>query len=828
MSSNALCKGGKWRFVGTINGNIYLHAKTEDYAQIFPWLPSPMLPSERVTSGSATQRQTFTITTLLRAMRQAKCTDVAVVCYGLKQPLDLTQSGGGAGPCLFDRNQMNPELEWIDALLSSSLYFTLDVGIVYAMGGDSLLMSRPGPPAGGLLMFEVNAPLQAVSRVMSYLKEHGDVDPAASNLPPGGGWTAGTLTACSDFLARELGCAFSVAGNGTRRGYNWYRNGLRIPLTPTSADGNSGVAGVNIYNNHTRHQCVACHSGSSYETVGSRRKKNRSPAAAGGAAAAAAAGGGPGAAPPWGVQQQHEARQRHAGDLKRDHDALTNIAQMIRRVSVSQSGGLRIEAKVVSVDRQAYAFEAAVRDGYLAALHMGDTNKGRIRLNARVAKSVSDEMVSAAIRWAHERRSDEVVYAHLLQGAVSAMGTSIWGHSAMKKYFKTGRPLQELLQHWSPAALRAALNLAAVAAGVAPAQPPRQSCTAVRSVVGAAAAASADAGTTGTKRPHGPSASPPPPATPKRLGSSSSSSSSRNSSISSAAVVPCDATALELLESNEFFGTLIGRSVRLATARELMVTHPQELLDVDATPTARFDATSTCLSTLKRRTEGREVHVAAIYISAFEGDGYLDRRRRLVLSASPSYGAACFSLNLWHAYLFRAYSEVISIPDDAYGRMGFKRGAGGRRSFRFDKVVSIDRSAPAPGHISPEAWGVANSAASRIKVWSIFADGNAAVAEQIAMVPPDGAPPASDALRVAYVAKGREAAEAFHEFRCAAADFTRARYLMQCHVLGRAPHHTFFEAKKKKAVASGAAGAAPLLWGDDEAGVPAGWFPRSP
>ena len=79
----------KWRFFCTVNSNMYIHVREAVYEKACGNLPAPMLPSVQWKSAADTNRQTFTIDIAVGALEVSGCTDLAVVCYGLKQPFIL-------------------------------------------------------------------------------------------------------------------------------------------------------------------------------------------------------------------------------------------------------------------------------------------------------------------------------------------------------------------------------------------------------------------------------------------------------------------------------------------------------------------------------------------------------------------------------------------------------------------------------------------------------------------------------------------------------------------------------------------------------------------
>ena len=400
-----------------------------------------MLPSVQWKSAADTNRQTFTIDIAVGALEVSGCTDLAVVCYGLKQPVIVEN---WQDPVLrFPSHDQN----WLERMLNHSEMYTLDVGVTWSDGGRACLFHRPGSGIPGLRLFEVSTPLQCLSWALRYLKAN-PADAKGERMPALN-WASGTITAYCAFLKKAFGSDFEVAADGKQVGHSWYKNGLRgSEFLPSGGEGKSGVACVCVYNHNTRHNCVASQAHRGFSQIGTVRRKNKLPAPN------AQGNHGPGQQPPWGPQQLAAARDRHSSDLRRDSDALSACADKIRRFPTGQSGGVRSEAKVVSLLPSGYPARAAFRDGCLAALAVADTNRSGIRVAARVEKNVQDELVAAVLKWAAALRGNAEAHAYMLQQAASQMGTHVHFHSASRSYMRRGDALRAILAPVAAAGLQ--------------------------------------------------------------------------------------------------------------------------------------------------------------------------------------------------------------------------------------------------------------------------------------------------------------------------------------------------------------------------------------
>jgi hypothetical protein len=437
-SSTHLYKGGdKLRFLCTVNGILYVHLHEADYEAVFSYLPAPMLPSPQFTVGSYTNRQTFTIGTVIDALVAAGCGHLAVVSYGLKQRIEVTNAQQPAF------RFTSPSHSYIKQMLDASSFFTLDVGCEWPEGGDSFLFCKPGKRAGGLKLFEVLTPVQVLTGALIHL-EANPHDTAGTTLRAPT-WKSGTITAYGKFLGTiggfDIAAVASASGPSTAGCHDWYSRGLRGEDYRPGAGATgvfSGVTAVCLYNNDTRHACVASAPHGGFSAVGTVRKKNKPPAAS-------AAAHGAGQPPPWGPQHMQAARTRHNADLQRDASAVTTSIGTIQRFPTEQFGGVRSEAKIVSVSPSAYAFAAALRDGYRAASTVADTDRSGIRVAARIPKSVQDGLSAAVLKWAEVMRADAASFALMLQQTVSQMGTHVAKHSSSRTYMRNGSALRALL-----------------------------------------------------------------------------------------------------------------------------------------------------------------------------------------------------------------------------------------------------------------------------------------------------------------------------------------------------------------------------------------------
>jgi hypothetical protein len=445
-SCKALYKGSaRFQFVATVNANIYMLLLGAEYEAFFRFLPIPMLPAASHEHGSSTNRQTITVDAMLQAMARASCTDVAVVCYGLKQDVGV---GNWQAPVMAFHSS---DHAWVEQMLNKASYFTLDVGAKWGEDGCAISVSRPGTNNRGLRLFRVYEPLQTITDTMALLRAHPD-DPVASGLPAKP-WRSGTLTAYGTFLG-TLGGSFSVAAGSTSKlGHTWYLNGLKgwenLDSTRTHE---SGVASVNIYNNDTRHGCKASETQRHFNPMGSKRSGNVTPALP--------AAGQVGHPPPWGPQEVQEAVGRHNEDLQRDHDSLLIVAGALRRFPQGQCGGLRLEARIVSLNPSVYTCARAFRDGCCANAAMADTSRSHIRVNSRVPKETHDGLVAASIRWANTKKGNPDNYARMLRGVISQMGQWEMCHEGSLMYLSNGSAIQETLLPFLTAGFQAALEAA--------------------------------------------------------------------------------------------------------------------------------------------------------------------------------------------------------------------------------------------------------------------------------------------------------------------------------------------------------------------------------
>ena len=426
-SSKDLQASKKWMFVCTINGIMYLHVLAPFYEVFFKYLPAPMLPSVDPYKASSTNRQTLLVGDVFRALVSAECPEVALVCYGLKQ--QVTVRNWNDPSHLFKCKSHG----WVSIMLDSSSFFTLDIGLVWNEDGHSFSFSKPGS-VSGLRHFGVYSPMQSVTRTMSYIQAHPE-DPHAISMPEVT-WASGTVTAYGGFL-KGLGGTYALAANGASSGHTCYTKGLgREKDLSKAAAMQSGVAAVSLYNHHTRHACVACEAHPTFKQVGSVRPKNRQPAAP---------TQGAGKAPPWGPQQAIAARDRHIEDLRRDFCAIEKCVDAVTKIPKEQYGGVRSEAKVVSVDPATYPFAKAFRDGCLAAGAVADTDCSGIRVHARVPKDVQNAFLANVIKWTRALRGDPAAYAHMLRGTISQMGTHVMEQSASRAFIQSGAALRIIL-----------------------------------------------------------------------------------------------------------------------------------------------------------------------------------------------------------------------------------------------------------------------------------------------------------------------------------------------------------------------------------------------
>ena len=427
-SSKNLQTSKIWRFVCTINGNMYLHIMASFYDIFFKFLSVPMLPSADRYKASSTNRQTLLVGDVFHALTSAECPEVALVCYGLKQRLTLRTWNDPSH--IFECSSHG----WVETMLNLSSFFTVDIGLVWSEDGNSFSFSKPGS-VSGLRHFGVYSPMQSVTRTMSYLQAHPE-DPHAS-LMPKATWESGTVTAYGGFL-KGLGGKYALAANGAPVGHTCYTKGLgREKDLPKTAAMQSGVAAVNLYNHHTRHVGVASEAHPTFKQIGSLRRKNRSPGAQ---------TPGPGQTPPRGAQEAiAAARDRHNEDLRRDFCALEKCVGVVTQFPKRQYGGVRSEGKVVSVSPATYSFAKAFRDGCLAAGAVADTNCSGIRVHARVPIDVQNAFLVGVVHWARAARGDPLRYAHMLRGIISQMGTHIMEHSASRAFIQSGAAVRIIL-----------------------------------------------------------------------------------------------------------------------------------------------------------------------------------------------------------------------------------------------------------------------------------------------------------------------------------------------------------------------------------------------
>lgn len=816
----------KWRFFCTVNSNIYIHVDDAVYEKAFGNLPAPMLPSVQWKTAADTNRQTFTIDVAISALEVSGCTDLAIVCYGLKQPVIVEN---WKNPALrFPSNDHN----WLERMLDHSEMCTLDVGVTWSDGGRACLFHRPGSSVPGLRLFEVLTPLQCLTWALRYLKAN--PEDAKGERMPTLNWGSGTITAYCTFLKKMFDGDFEVAADGKQVGHSWYKNGLRgSEFLPSGSKGASGVACVCLYNHNTRHMCVTSQVHRGLSQVGTVRRKNKPPSPN------AQGNHGPGQPPPWGPQQVAAARDRHSADLRRDSDALNACADKIQRFPSEKSGGVRSEAKIVCLLPSAYPMRVAFRDGCLAALAVADTSRSGIRVAARVQKDVQDGLVAAVLKWAAALRGNAQAHAHLLQQAVSQMGTHEPFHSASRSYMRQGDALRAILAPVAAAGLQFTSSPSSSALLLSPAEVQRNlvrmrlqrllaigatetaaetgsrylgvrwdsskskwealgnhyddeklAAAAARAFRGASRAAAAASAYEDASLPFvnsaGPSSSAPPLSVP-------------------VLVLPPPPPPLRghppnqlrvgagtaLLSGVAFMGGLVWQSHRDEAAHDLSASYPQEHLS-ESDCDERFRASSSVQAIEQTNASGLGCFKACVYIPKLETPAQSLPKQQVILATAGSKAEACFAVSVYHAFMKLAHSRVEHVPENEYARMGFSGAASGKRKCKFMHVKSIDQAAPGPSHVSAEAENLAQCATAKRLVWPMFQDGNRAVREQRALVPLEGSPSATEERKEMYVSKGLEARISFRNFRVAAADFVRARFQYQCAARAFAPAASFF------------------------------------
>ena len=131
---------------------------------------------------------------------------------------------------------------------------------------------RPGKTGSGFDIYDINLPLQLLSKALIHLERNPN-DEALSALRFG--WRSGTVTAKADYFS-EKDVEFTVACGATRAGYTAYKRGLTKSLPsehgPPSASGAAGVAAVMLYNDHTRHGGLAVERSRPFASIGTCRK----------------------------------------------------------------------------------------------------------------------------------------------------------------------------------------------------------------------------------------------------------------------------------------------------------------------------------------------------------------------------------------------------------------------------------------------------------------------------------------------------------------------------------------------------------------------------
>ena len=259
-SSFSLNKQLAVRFVGTANSNIYFHVPSTHYEKIFENLP-PSAPSPHLNRASATARKTLPITALVSACRQAAVPWVILTCYGLEAAISVSFDEDGE---VVDA-QFPPHMGWIQRCMDFSSGARIDVGAVWNAGGDSYTFSLPGKGRKGMLIFEICALQQVLSRLLGYLGRH-PTDPLAEHLPKGGGWRSGTALAGRVFFSADQDISFQLSSSPAARSLLKGGGIFQRRACPGGLyEDRSGVVEVSLYNHHDRHAGVAVEPVGGYE-----------------------------------------------------------------------------------------------------------------------------------------------------------------------------------------------------------------------------------------------------------------------------------------------------------------------------------------------------------------------------------------------------------------------------------------------------------------------------------------------------------------------------------------------------------------------------------
>ena len=426
-SSIDLCSTREFRFIGTANSSVYIHIPAEEYPGLFAFLP-PAAPSIHQMRASSTKRCTMPLPAFKEALAEAHISEVLVTCYGLKDTLKLEfPNGVGAPPTV----AIAEHAQWVRACIRHAPGARLDIGVVWAHENRAPLFSRPGTAGGpsGMRIFPVHVPLQAITKVLRYLRRN-PADPQAANMPTGG-WLAGTFHVPATFLRRPHASALLHGASISSAPAEFYTKGVLIhPLVvPLGAGiGRSGVASVVLYNNRVKHAAKAVEPEHKFEKMG------------------------------WGG---HRASRTWTREL----DMLNAAAPLARSFSAAQFGGIRSEAKVV-IEGPNYSFDTAILDGVKAAIFVASTPGSGICLDASISKVVSDALFAATLRLANTRRGQPDLGMHI-QGAVNQLGYFVPKASQSRDFFYSGAPIQRLMVPWRASTALAAQAHAALASQVA-------------------------------------------------------------------------------------------------------------------------------------------------------------------------------------------------------------------------------------------------------------------------------------------------------------------------------------------------------------------------
>jgi len=748
-SSFSLNKQLAVRFVGTANSNIYFHVPSTHYEKIFENLP-PSAPSPHLNHASATARKTLPITALVSACRQAAVPWVILTCYGLEAAISVSFDEDGE---VVDA-QFPPHMGWIQRCMDFSSGARIDVGAVWNAGGDSYTFSLPGKGRKGMLIFEICALQQVLSRLLGYLGRH-PTDPLAEHLPKGGGWRSGTALAGRVFFSADQDISFQLSSSPAARSLLKGGGIFQRRACPGGLyEDRSGVVEVSLYNHHDRHAGVAVEPVGGYEQLGTgRAPQGPLPVAAaagalaggpappwgGGAAAAAAAAAAAG--PPAGSRSTHQARQ-HTKELNRQHAQLARSVALVASFGPGQRGGVRAEARVIK-EGSSYSAADALLDGVRAALYMGDSRKSGLEARSVIKKATFDRLVTLALALASRSRGRDS-HGALIQVAVSQLGQHIRNHApARDGLWSGGGPLLPLLRAATVSAL-----LVEAGAGAAAAPPPP---------------------------PHSPPPSTPPspsslPPTPRLPASPSESSPARSEpalgsdgdSDDDGGTSTANTAAVPLLSS-----TLLGSLLSEAAIQPLMVvTALEKLSDEDARRS--FHGAAEVRRVLRCRYMGP---VLDTYDSQQLLPTARGTRQRCVLAAG-SLAECMFAHELHLAFLQIGHERATRLTETQTARLAFKRGES-RRAFRFSQMKgSVKGSSP---DINDAARAIASCHAASILVWTHHTTMNEAIAAQAAVIPKSRGD-ATDELRERYIALGAEAAAAYYDFREAAVSFIRARH----------------------------------------------------